>query len=162
MWFGLPRKVLGAGCQLGLVVSCLLFGWLGCRTFDPKHPLVGTPEVRTEQANYWLWFEDGKWHLRMTGGGKPHRFQGSLTGLNGGVIDLQITRPELRERIAVVGDSVQFDVDAVGEEENGFEAQVAGSCARFDLLLDGRYRSEHIRLGPRAAPAHHVPFERCP
>ena len=62
----------------------------------------------------------------------------------------------------MVGDAVQFDVDAAGDASDGFDVQVAGGCARFDLLLDGHYRPEHARMGPLATPAHHVPFERCP
>jgi hypothetical protein len=145
------------------LVIALIAPWMfGCSTFDPKHPMVGAPSVTTTQADYWVWFDEGRWHVRMTAGGRPHRFQGSLSGAHGGVVNLVTTRPELKERIAVVGDGVQFDVDASGDGVDGFDVQVAGSCARFDLLVDGKYRAEHTRLGPRAAPAHHVPFEKCP
>ncbi len=134
----------------------------GCSTFDPKHPLVGPPQIAATEAGYWVWFGDNRWHVRMTAGGKPHRFQGSVTGLHGGVVELVTTRPELKERIAVVGDAVQVDVDASGLSSDGFDVQVAGSCARFDLLVDGHYRAEHVRMGPRSLAAHHVPFEKCP
>ena len=140
----------------------VLLGAVDCRTFDPKHPLVGEPTVVAEHAGYWIWFSDGQWHVRVTGGGRPHRFQGSVGGVRGGVMDLVTTRADLKERIAVVGEGVQFDVDATGKDAEGFDVQVAGSCARFDLLVDGKYRPEHVRLGPRAMAAHRVPFERCP
>jgi hypothetical protein len=138
----------------------LLLG--GCRTFDPKHPLVGEPKVQAENLGYWVWFDDGRWHVRMTAGQKPHRFQGSVAGVRGGVMDLQTTRADLTERIAVVGDAVQFDVDAAALADEGFDVKIVGSCARFDLLLDGKYRGEQVRLGPRGSPAHRVPFEKCP
>jgi hypothetical protein len=145
-----------------LAFCVVILALAGCRTFDPKHPLVGEPEVVAEHLGYWVWFHEGKWHVRMTGG-KPHRFQGSLSGLHGGVIELTTTRPELKDRIAVVGDGVQFDVDANSAVEDGFDVQVAGgSCARFDLLVDGKYRPEHVRLGPRGLAARRVPFDRCP
>jgi hypothetical protein len=69
----------------------------------------------------------------------------------------------LKERIAVVGDAVQFDVEALEGGGDGFDVKLAGGgCARFDLYLDGHYRPERVRLGPRATPARHVPFEKCP
>jgi hypothetical protein len=134
----------------------------GCRTFDPKHPLVGAPSVQAENLGYWVWFDDGIWHVRMTAGQKPHRFQGSVAGARGGVLELRTTRADLKERIAVVGDAVQFDVDAAAMADEGFDVKIAGNCARFDLLLDGKYRAADVRLGPRASAAHRVPFEKCP
>jgi hypothetical protein len=148
-------------------MRCAVLAFLllcGCRSFDPKHPLVGAPDkIQAENVGYWLWFEDGHWRLRFTAGGKPHRFQGSVAGVRGGVIELTTTRADLKDRVALVGDAVQFDVDAAALDTAGFDAQIAGgSCARFDLYVDGKYRPEHVRLGPRAIAAHHVPFERCP
>jgi hypothetical protein len=135
----------------------------GCRSFDPKHPLVGQPRVDNENFGYWVWFEDGFWRLRFAAGNKPHRFQGSLAGVHGGVTLLAASRADLKDRIAVVGEAVQFDVDAAAQDLAGFDAQIAGgSCARFDLYVDGKYRPEQVRLGPRAMTTHRVPFERCP
>jgi hypothetical protein len=135
----------------------------GCSTFDPKHPLVGKPSIETAMPSYWVWYADSTWHLRMTAGGRGHRFQGSMSGVRGGVAEMVTTRPELKNSIALVGDAVQFDVDGImGAEPDGFDAHVIGSCARFELLIDGKPRAEQVRLGPRALPARRVPFERCP
>jgi hypothetical protein len=135
----------------------------GCRTFDPKHPMVGEPRLDPQSLGYSVWFEDGRWHVRFAAGPRPHRFQGSVAGEHGGVVNLATSRPDLAERVAVVGDAVQFDVDAAPLDTIGFDVQIAGgSCARFDLYLDGKYRPEHVRLGPRALLAHKVPFEKCP
>jgi hypothetical protein len=143
-----------------LLVGVLL---VGCATFDPKHPLVGKPSIDAQQSGYWIWLDDGVWHVRMTPGGRPHRFQGSLAGLAGGVTELLTTHPELRDRIALVGDSVQFDVEEpAGATGAGFDARVAGGCARFELYVDGRHRAEQVRLGPRRLSPHRTPFERCP
>jgi hypothetical protein len=145
-----------------LAFALLLVVCGGCRTFDPKHPLVGAPPPDAQATGYSVWFNDGKWHVRMVAGGKSHRFQGSLAAAHGGVSNLTFTRADLTERIAVVGDAVQFDVDAAALDSPGFDVQIAGGCARFDLYVDGKYRPEQVRLGPRSMPAHRVPFERCP
>lgn len=135
----------------------------GCATFDPKHPLVGEPAIQPGQFGYWIWISDGTWHLRMIAGGRSRRFQGSMVGVNGSVAEIQLTRPTLKNRMALVGDAVQFDVDlTAGSAADGFDAKVVGGCARFDLLIDGQYKSEQVRLGPRRMTARRVPFERCP
>ena len=134
----------------------------GCRTFDPKHPAVGHPSIEKEKTGYWIWFEENAWHVRMTSAMHAHRFQGSMAGVRGGVVELQLTRPQLKEGVAIGGDAVQFDVEISAEEgPQGFDAHVIGGCTRFDLLIDG-HKPDAIRVGPRALGAHHVPFERCP
>jgi hypothetical protein len=143
------------------LLAVALFG-IGCSTFDPKHPLIGHPTIDATAAGYWIWIADGVWHVRMTPGERAHRFQGSMSGVSGGVTDFAPTRPELRDRIALVGDSVQFDVDATTDGNLGFDARVAGGCARFELYVDGKHHAEQVRLGPRAQPVHRTPFERCP
>jgi hypothetical protein len=144
------------------LAAMLLFGLAGCRTFDPKHPSVGKPEIESERTGYWIWYEENAWHVRMTAGSHAHRFQGSMAGVRGGVVDLALTRASLKEGVAIGGDAVQFDVElAVDDGQQGFDAHVIGGCARFDLLVDGHH-PDSIRLGPRALPARHSPFERCP
>ncbi len=144
-----------------LAVAAMLLA--ACSTFDPKHPLVGKPEINATLPGYWIWIEEGVWHLRLTPGGRLHRFQGSMSGVTGGVKELVPTRPELKDRIALVGDSVQFDVDSAAPDGTaGFDARVAGGCARFELLIDGHHKGEDVRLGPRGLLAHKTPFERCP
>jgi hypothetical protein len=133
-----------------------------CSTFDPKHPLVGKPEIVAAQPGYWIWIENGLWHLRMTPGTHAHRFQGVLSGVAGGVAEMTATRPELKDQIALVGDSVQFDVEnPAADGSSGFDAKVAGGCARFELLVDRRKQVD-VRLGPRALFLKHGSFERCP
>lgn len=150
--------------SLRLLAVAIALALAGCRTFDPKHPLLGAPQITAGQPAYWLWVSDGHWHLRITGSaGHVHRFQGSVAGVAGGIVELTPTRPELKDRIALVGDAVQFDVESSDAAPgDGFDARVVGGCARFNLYLDGKYRPEHVHLGPRATPAHHVPFEKCP
>jgi hypothetical protein len=145
-----------------LLAALVLVG--GCRTFDPKHPLVGKPESLEVSPAIYLWIDDSEWHVRLVGGGHGlHRFQGSVAGVHGGVLALALTRPELKDAIAAQGDAVQFDVesDAVGGRD-GFDVKVAGGCARFDLYVDGRHHADRIRMGPRLHRPSHIPFDRCP
>jgi len=140
----------------------LLLGCAGCRTFDPKHPAVGKPTVEPDKTGYWIWFADNTWHLRITAASHAHRFQGSMAGVRGGVVDLILTAPALRDGVAIGGDAVQFDVEvAAADGPQGFDAHVIGGCARFDLLVDG-HKPDLVRLGPRALPVRYDPFERCP
>ncbi len=138
----------------------------GCQTFDPKHPLVGKPSDFQDGPAIYVWVEDNNlWHVRLQGNG-AHRFQGSVAALHGGVRDLTLTRPELRDAIALAGDAVQFDVEspaaASADARDGFDVRVAGGCARFDLYVDGHHHPDRVRMGPRAHRPGKVPFDRCP
>jgi hypothetical protein len=148
--------------RLRFPFGLLLVGALGCHPFDPKHPMAGRPSIRPVEPGYWIWLDDGAWHLRAASGAHAHRFQGSVMGLSGSVTDVQPTRPELRERVALVSDAVQFDIESQPSGTDGFDLRVAGGCLHFDLYLDGHHRPERIHLGPRASVPKHVPFDRCP
>ena len=138
----------------------------GCQTFDPKHPLVGKPSDFTAGPGYYVWIEDNNlWHVRFQGKG-AHRFQGSVAGLHGGVLDLALTHPELKDAIALAGDAVQFDVEVPAVEppgeSAGFDVRVVGGCARFDLYIDGHHHPDKVRMGPRAHRPGKMPCDRCP
>jgi hypothetical protein len=146
-----------------LLAAALLAG--GCTTFDPKHPLVGKPQQLAGGPAIYVWVADGQWHVRMLAGAHgPHRFQGSVAGVRGGVLDLNLTRTELKDAIALAGDAVQFDVETRGDEaSDGFDVKVAsGNCARFDLYVDGHRHPDKVRLGPKLQRPARVPFDRCP
>jgi len=143
-----------------------LVATVGCQTFDPKHPLVGKPTDLSAGPGYYVWIEDNNlWHVRFQGKG-AHRFQGSVAGLHGGVLDLSLTRPELKDAIALAGDAVNFDVESpaaeAAEARDGFDVRVVGGCARFDLYIDGHHHPDKVRMGPRAHRPGRMPFDRCP
>jgi hypothetical protein len=144
------------------LAGLLALACASCSTFDPKHPAVGKPKVTMEETAYWVWYADNGWHLRMIASSHAHRFQGSMAGVRGGVVDLLLTKPELKDGVAIGGDAVQFDVEVgAADGPQGFDAHVIGSCARFDLLVDG-HKPDVVRMGPRGLPVRHQPFERCP
>jgi hypothetical protein len=148
-----------------LVLAAALLS-MGCQTFDPKHPVVGKPKQLDGGPAIYIWVSDGLWHVRLYSGGDgrgAHRFQGSVAGVRGGVLDLSLTRDDLKEAVALAGDAVQFDVEVKGDDDEGFDVRVAsGGCARFDLYVDGRRHADKVRLGPRLQRPPRVPFDRCP
>ncbi|HEY2745163.1 MAG TPA: hypothetical protein VGL86_11090 [Polyangia bacterium] len=138
----------------------------GCQTFDPKHPIVGKPTDFSGGPSYYVWVEDNNlWHVRFVGHG-THRFQGSLAGTRGGVLELALSRPELKDAIALAGDAVNFDVESPAvdtpEVRDGFDVRVVGGCARFDLYIDGHHHPDKVRMGPRDHRPVKIPFDRCP
>ena len=146
------------------LATLALFG-AGCQTFDPKHPLVGKPTDFSAGPSYYVWIEDNLWHVRFVGHG-AHRFQGSVAGTRGGVLDLALTRPDLKDAIALAGDAVNFDVESpaaeTAETRDGFDVRVVGGCARFDLYIDGHHHPDKVRMGPRDHRPAKMPFDRCP
>ncbi len=149
-----------------LILIGVLAALPACQTFDPKHPLVGKPTELEAPPAIYVWIDDNLWHVRLLG--KGHRVQGSVAGVHGGVLDLALTRPELKDAIALAGDAVQFDVESSGADEDfehsaGFDVRVAGGgCARFDLYVDGHHHPDRVRLGPRQHRPTRIPFDRCP
>jgi hypothetical protein len=144
-------------------IAVFLATLAGCNTFDPKHPLVGKPTGFEVAPAIYVWVEDtNMWHVRFLGKG-AHRFQGSVAGVRGGVLDLALSRPSLKDAVALAGDAVQFDVESgAAEPDDGFDVRVVGGCARFDLYVDGKHHLERVRLGPRLAKPSKIPFDRCP
>jgi hypothetical protein len=135
---------------------------LGCQTFDPKHPLVGKPAALEGGPAVYLWIDEGLWHIRLAAGEGKHRFQGSVAGVNGGVLDLALTKPSLKDAVALSGDAVNFDVESAANGDEGFDVRVVGGCARFDLYVDGKHHPDRVRMGPRLHRPARVPFDRCP
>ena len=84
----------------------------GCAT-----PLgtAGGPSIDGREASYWIWSDDGVWHLRVTGGSHAHRFQGTVASLSGGVTSLAVTHGALQDRAALLGHTAQFDLEPTHE-----------------------------------------------
>jgi hypothetical protein len=135
-----------------------------CQTFDPKHPLVGKPTDFAPGPAIYVWIENELWHVRFQGKG-VHRFQGSVAGLRSGGLALTLTRPDLKNAVALAGDAVQFDLESPAAEtieaRDGFDVRIGGDCARFDLYIDGHHHPDKVRMGPRAQHPVKMPFDRC-
>jgi hypothetical protein len=144
-----------------LAALALAAATLGCASFDPQHPCLGTPRIDEEHAGYWIYYSGSTWRLTTTGGTRAHRFQGTIAGVTGSVAGLALSDASLTEHAAVVGDAIQFDFEQQGGRR-GFDFPVVGGCARFDLILDGKRHPERVHLGGRGKSPGKIPFERCP
>src|SRR4051812_3995673 len=111
-------------------IALLFLG--GCRTFDPQHPASGPPDLSRQRTGYAVWYANGRWHLATISRAEPHRFQGSVSGLKGRAIELRSIRPELKDRVAVVGGGVNFDLETNPRAPTQeISMWVSGGCARF-------------------------------
>ena len=136
-----------------------------CAT-QPRTAPVASLASDGANPSYRVWNEGALWRVRVVGRGpKSHRFQGSVTGLSGGIVEVTPDTEALREHVAQVGNSVQFDFEAAGESPPGgagFDVRVTGGCLRFDLLVDGNRHPEWVRLGPGDEAPSKLPAQRCP
>jgi hypothetical protein len=104
---------------------------------------------------FWVWYENGKWHLRTTGGGKgAHRFQGAvevvggkLTGLKGGDGEARGKNADRFVFNAALTE-IKFDFKS-NEGVDGLNFAVDGAATeiRFTLAFDGESSPKHIRVG---------------
>ena len=114
----------------------------------------GAPEA------YWIWHNQGGWHLRTTTAGLAHRFHGAVVPLGGNIVDVRASRLEWQDRIpgGRAGDSVRL-------RDSGWRRRldwhVTSGCNRFEIFIDGVARPGLVHLGGPAHQPRHVPFDRC-
>lgn len=121
------------------------------------------PPAEPGRAAYRIWHDHGVWRLRASPGAAagPHRFQGTVSGLTGGLGDPALRDRALADRVARAGNSVSFDFE-VERAETGFDLASTGGCLRFDLFVDGRRRADRVRFGPRGHAPDRLPAVLCP
>jgi hypothetical protein len=112
-------------------------------------------EAKGKVNSYWLWYDDGIWHLRTTGGGKgAHHFQGRIDVAGGRLVNLKGQKGEYggrnvdryvfsRDLTAIVFD---FKTDE-GVDGLNFMVGPATATLKFTLAYDGKAEPEHIRVG---------------
>ena len=123
---------------------------------------TGGPVIDDRQTAYWVWREGDVWRFRSTAGGKPHRFQGSIEGLTGGIVEVRTERSQLRDHVAQVANTVQFDYDADDHSARGFDVRSTGGCLKVDLMIDGKRRSDAVHYGHKGEAPSRLPTELCP
>jgi hypothetical protein len=145
-----------------LLLASILLVATGCVTARPPPRIApgrpyfgpGAPEA------YWIWHDEGGWHLRTTTAGMAHRFHGTVLALGGQIMDARPSRPEWQDRIRMSPGGIAFDFVTQGGEE-GFDWHVSSGCNRFEIYVDGVPRPGRVRLGGPSSVPRHVPFDRC-
>jgi hypothetical protein len=142
------------------ITAVALMALAGCATHvAPIAP--GRPAFHSgSPVGYWVWHDDGGWHLRTTTHRSRHRFHGWITAIDGRVDEVRPTRLEWRDRVHVGQRGVEFDFETDGDED-GFDWRVTSGCNRFELLVDGRADRRVVHLGGPGYEPKGVPFSRC-
>jgi hypothetical protein len=112
-------------------------------------------DTRKDDVNaYWLWYDDGIWHLRTTGGAKgAPRFKGLIEVADGKLAGLDGTKGEFKGKHrdqfvfnpARTAIAFNFKTD---ESVDGLDFAVTPSATlKFTLAINGDAAPKHIRIG---------------
>lgn len=151
-----------AHASASLALLALAVGLCACQVPSAQHPLAGKINPRKGEASYAIYSDDDYLHVRVAGGERAHRFQGSVTAVKGTLGALELDRPSLADQVATHGASIQFDLEPQRGAAEGFRVRLDHACLRFDLYVDGARRPERVYLGGRRTSPKQIPFERCP
>ncbi len=83
--------------------------------------------------------------LSVLPGTRGRRFQGTITAHKGHLLGAIVSRVELKDRVAVEGDVVQFDLEPAAGVPDRIELAVSGGCVKLELLIDGRMIDHGVR-----------------
>ena len=112
-----------------------------------------TNYARGKFTAFWLWYEDGIWHFRTTGGGDgSHHFEGKIEVIGGKLIDIKGQKGEYGggnvDRYVFKPKSIGFDFKTSGGEDGiNFKVDAATKSLKFTVLIDGVAKPKHIRVG---------------
>lgn len=102
---------------------------------------------------FWIWYDDGIWYFRTTGGVKAtHRFQGTIEVGGGQLVNLKGKKGEYAgknvDRYVFGPKGIAFDFKtAEGSEGLNFAVDKNATALKFTLALDGEAAPKHIRIG---------------
>lgn len=129
------------------------------KAFDLRVDNWGKPKEwdgkKDDINSFWVWYDDGIWHFRTTGGGKgAHHFQGKIEVAGGAFLDMKGQKGEfgggLVDRYVYNADRTAMAFDfRTNEGVDGVNFKVAPATAvlKFTLSYDGKSDPLHIRLG---------------
>lgn len=132
---------------------------------DPEIPLgvnpTGEPRDHAgkgKKATFYVWYDDGLWHLRTRTGGNARKFSGTIRSVGGKVIKLSgIAGLEARKKshgdigtLNRAQTEIKFDFRTKGGED-GFDFRLAdeATVVVFDLALDGYGHADAISVGAK-------------
>lgn len=158
------RRVLALGTLFGLLVLIAHEGTAQTgkkggsdKSSDGQITNWGQPKAfagaKTNINAYWIWYDDGVWHFRTTGGGKgAHQFQGKIEVVGGELVSLTGKKGEYKGKL---GDRAIFTKKAIafdfktdeGVDGLNFAVNEAATELKFTLAFDGEASPKHIRIG---------------
>lgn len=105
--------------------------------------------------SYWIWFDDGEWHFRTTGGGKgAHHFAGEIEVVGGQFNQIKGLKGEkggkLEDKFTFNGKktSIKFNFKTdEGVDGIDFTVNNAADKLKFNLSMDGKSIPGNIRIG---------------
>lgn len=159
------RSLLTVLTVVVLTVAVTAAGTAGAQSAAPATAparlAAGAPDLHPRApTGYYLWHDEGGWHLRTHGPGARHEFSARLT-TDGTFTAVDAVRLEHRDRIAITdgGRTLRLHWHTYdGLDGVDFRVQ-GGTFLRFDLELEGRpITPERIFLGRRGHHPAHNPF----
>jgi hypothetical protein len=124
----------------------------------PGRPAAFAPGA---PMSYWVWHDDGGWHLRTTTESHRHRFHGVVRPDGGVITELHPTKMEWNDRIHMgPNGGIVFDFETDGNED-GFDWRVSSGCNWFNLFIDGAQQPAATHIGGDALSPLQIPFARC-
>ena len=114
----------------------------------PKDFAAGKP------AHYWIWYDEGTWHLRTTADKKQHRFNGQIEAAGGHFSEIADSKgakltPNVdsfvynKERTAVL---IDFKSDTAVDGID-FKVEPFVTSLKFTLAIDGESQPKNISIG---------------
>jgi hypothetical protein len=129
------------------------------KAFDGKVENWGKPKEwdgkKDDINSFWVWYDDGIWHFRTTGGGKgAHHFQGKIEVADGKFVSLKGQKGEYTTKLVdryvynAENTAIAFDFRTdEGVDGLNFKVAPASATLKFTLSYDGKADPSHVRLG---------------
>ncbi|QEL18404.1 hypothetical protein [Limnoglobus roseus] len=144
----------------------IFFSQGGAAADDKKKPAPTVAEVsvanweqpkelkKGKDAIFWVWYENGFWYLRTTGGKDVHRFQGLITVTGGKLSNLKGLGGEKKGKLAdqyVFNKDrtmLEFDFRTGGQWDGlNFAVDENATAMKFELKVDGVARPAQVKIG---------------
>lgn len=113
-----------------------------------------------ESQRYYVWKDDKGWHVRTTTGQNKHFFAGSVTAIGGKIQSFSTFQLENKDLVKTNSTRTQIYFDfATTQKIDGFDFQSDAATLRFDLLIDGKRKSDTVYIGFNGESPKSTPFE---
>jgi hypothetical protein len=101
---------------------------------------------------FWVWYEEGSWYIRSTGGSKVmHNFKGRIDVVGGKLIGLDGKKGEKKgagDKAIFSQKGIVFDFNTTdGADGVNFKVDDATTELKFTITVDGETAAKHIRIG---------------